>query len=157
MFDNGLDISKTTWVDSGKLDRLVTTRHWAGKTGATPTPPVGNIVFESSGPDLDAMISSTKRALMVTCLWYIRTVDPRTLLLTGLTRDGVFLVEDGEVRGAVNNFRFNMSPVDMLAQTLEAGATEPGLAREGGDFFPFAKVPPLRVDRFNMSSVSEAT
>jgi predicted Zn-dependent protease len=157
VFDNGLGISKTNWVESGTLERLVTTRHWADKSGATATPAVGNMVFESEGADLDAMIASSKRALLVACLWYIRTVDPRTLLLTGLTRDGVFLVEDGEVRGAVNNFRFNMSPVDMLAQSLEAGASEPGLAREGGDFFPFAKVPPLRVDRFNMSSVSEAT
>jgi predicted Zn-dependent protease len=93
----------------------------------------------------------------VTCFWYIREVDPQTLLLTGLTRDGVFLVEDGEVKGAVNNFRYNMSPIDMLAQTVEVGRSEPTLAREFGDSFRFAKVPPLRVDDFNFSSVSPAT
>ena len=102
------------------------------------------------------MIASTKRALLVTCVWYIREVDPQKLLLTGLTRDGVFLIEDGEVMGAVNNFRFNMSPLDMLAQTTEVGTSRSTLARELGDYFTFAKVPPIRVSDFNMSSVSES-
>lgn len=101
--------------------------------------------------------STTGPALLVTCFWYIREVDPRTLLLTGLTRDGVFLVEDGEVKGAVNNFRFNMSPVDLLAQAIEVGASVPTLPREFGDWFRSVKAPPLRVERFNMSSVSAAT
>jgi predicted Zn-dependent protease len=102
------------------------------------------------------MIASTKRGLLITCLWYIREVDPQVLLLTGLTRDGVFLVEDGKVLGAVNNFRFNMSPLDMLAQTTEVGRSQSTLARELGDYFTFAKMPPLRVRDFNMSSVSES-
>ncbi len=76
------------------------------------------------------MIASTGRGLLLTCLWYIREVDPQTLLLTGLTRDGVYLVENGEVTGAVNNFRFNESPVGMLGRLLEVGATEPTLPRE---------------------------
>ena len=75
-------------------------------------------------------MARTERGLLLTCLWYIREVDPATLLLTGLTRDGVYLVEDGEVVGAVNNFRFNESPVDLLARATEAGATRPD-ARAG--------------------------
>ena len=72
------------------------------------------------------MIASTERGLLLTCLWYIREVDPVTMLLTGLTRDGVYLIEHGEVVGAVNNFRFNESPIDVLARTTEAGSIGPG-------------------------------
>ena len=157
VFDNGIDTQATTWVDNGVLTNLASTRFWAQKTGGTPTPFIGNYLFRSdSGPSVDEMIANTKRALLVAALWYIRTVDPRTLLLTGLTRDGVYLVEDGEVVGAVNNYRFNESPVDMLTRSLEIGPSEPTLGREIGDSFPFVKMPPLRVEGFNMSSVSQA-
>ena len=84
-------------------------------------------------------------------------MDPQTLLLTGLTRDGVYLVEDGEVIGAVNNFRFNESPVDMLGRLPRSGATVPTLPREWGDYFNRGRMPPLRVEGFNMSSVSQAS
>jgi predicted Zn-dependent protease len=84
-------------------------------------------------------------------------VDPQTLLLTGLTRDGVYLVENGEVTGAVNNFRFNESPVDLLARFTAAGATVPALSREWGDDFSRTATPPLLVPDFNMSSVSQAS
>jgi predicted Zn-dependent protease len=106
---------------------------------------------------LPGMIAGTSRGLLVNCLWYIREVDPQTLLLTGLTRDGVYLVENGEVTGAVNNFRFNESPVGMLHRVTEAGASEPTLPREWSDYFTRAAMPPLRVDGFNMSSVSQAS
>jgi len=79
------------------------------------------------------------------------------LLLTGLTRDGVYLIENGEVTGAVNNFRFNESPVGMLGRLLEVGATQKTLPREWGDYFNRAAMPALRVDAFNMSSVSQAS
>jgi predicted Zn-dependent protease len=158
VFDNGLPATRTHWVRDGVLERLVRTRHGAATAGAEPAPWIDNLVLSAGdGPDLDQMIASTDRALLVTCFWYIREVDPRTLLLTGLTRDGVFLVEGGEVKGAVNNFRFNMSPVDVLAQAVEVGAAVPTLPREFGDWFRRVKAPPLRVDRFNMSSISQAT
>ncbi|MGQ0520037.1 MAG: metallopeptidase TldD-related protein [Actinomycetota bacterium] len=159
VFDNGLALARTSWVRDGVLEALVSTRHSAAATGTDPTPWVDNLVLDAgAGPSLDEMIASTTgRALLVTCFWYMREVDPHTLLLTGLTRDGVFLVEDGEVKGAVNNFRFNMSPVDMLAQTVEFGASVPALPREFGDWFRSVRTPPLRVERFNMSSVSRAT
>jgi predicted Zn-dependent protease len=157
LFDSGLDTGRTQWVEAGVLKHLITTRHWAVRSGTSATPYVGNLIFAAnSGPTLEEMVASTERALLVTCVWYIREVDPQTLLLTGLTRDGVFLVEDGEVKGAVNNFRYNMSPVHMLAQASEVGRTERTLPREFGDWFSFVKTPPLRVDDFNMSSVSQA-
>src|ERR1035441_3165507 len=106
---------------------------------------------------LDDMIASTGRGLLLTCLWYIREVDPQTLLLTGLTRDGVYLVENGEVVGAVNNFRFNESPVAMLGRLAEVGTTVPTLPREWGDYFTRTAMPPARVEGFNMSSVSQAS
>jgi predicted Zn-dependent protease len=157
VFDNGIDAQATTWVDEGVLTNLASTRSWAQKTGGEPTPFIANLFFRSdSGPSVEDLIASTQRALLVNALWYIRTVDPRTLLLTGLTRDGVYLVEGGEVVGAVNNYRFNESPVDMLARAVEIGRSEPALGREIGDSFPFTTMPPLRVEGFNMSSVSQA-
>ncbi|MEO7060027.1 MAG: metallopeptidase TldD-related protein, partial [Lapillicoccus sp.] len=117
-----------------------------------------NIVLEQPGAtgSLDDLIASTKRGLLLSTLWYIRTVDPQTLLLTGLTRDGVYLVEDGEVQGAVTNFRWNESPLDVLGRITEAGASERCYPREWGDYFTRAVVPPVRVSDFNMSSVSQA-
>lgn len=156
VFDNGMDIGRIDWLRDGVLRGLITTRHWGQASGATPKPFVENLVLPADGPGLDEMIASTRRALLVTCFWYIRMVDPQTMLLTGLTRDGVFLVEDGEVKGAVNNFRFNMSPLDMLEQTTEIGRSQSALAREFGDYFTFASIPPLRVRDFHMSSVSQS-
>jgi predicted Zn-dependent protease len=103
------------------------------------------------------MIAATERGLLLTCLWYIREVDPQTLLLTGLTRDGVYLVENGAIRGVVNNFRFNESPVDLLGRISQAGRTEPTLSREWSDWFSRTAMAPLRVPDFNMSTVSPAS
>ncbi|GHH88574.1 peptidase [Streptomyces sulfonofaciens] len=157
VFDNGLPLSNTEWVRRGELAHLLTTRHSAGLTGLPVAPAVDNLVLEG-GTDrsLDEMVAATTgRALLLTCLWYIREVDPATLLLTGLTRDGVYLVEDGEVIGAVNNFRFNESPVDVLGRAVEAGRTEKTLPREWSDWFTRTAMPALRVPDFNMSSVSK--
>jgi predicted Zn-dependent protease len=160
VFDNGLPAGAASWIARGTLGALHSSRHSARLTGLEATPPVDNLVMSSDaspGPSLSSMISSTKRGLLLTCLWYIRQVDPQTLLLTGLTRDGVYLVENGEVTGAVNNFRFNESPVGMLGRLAEVGATERTLPREWGDYFTRAAMPPLRVEGFNMSSVSQAS
>src|SRR6202789_1964737 len=132
VFDNGLASPRASWISSGVLSALHSSRYSAGLTGLPVTPSVDNLILVAPGASksLEAMISSTKRGLLLTCLWYIRLVDPQTLLLTGLTRDGVYLVEDGEVAGVVNNFRFNESPVGLLPRVLEAGATEQTLPRE---------------------------
>ncbi|MEV0125473.1 TldD/PmbA family protein [Streptomyces sp. NPDC050703] len=156
VFDNGLPLGPTEWVRGGDLAHLVTSRHSAGLTGLPVTPAVDNLVLDGGGDrSLDEMVAATERGLLLTCLWYIREVDPATLLLTGLTRDGVYLVENGEVVGEVNNFRFNESPVDLLGRASEAGRTERTLPREWGDYFTRAAMPALRVPDFNMSSVSQ--
>ncbi|WP_329369741.1 metallopeptidase TldD-related protein [Streptomyces sp. NBC_01483] len=156
VFDNGLPLSATDWVREGTLNRLSTTRHSAGLTGLPVAPTIGNLILDG-GEDrsLEEMVAATERGLLLTCLWYIREVDPATLLLTGLTRDGVYLVENGQVVGEVNNFRFNESPVDLLSRATEAGRTEKTLPREWSDWFTRAAMPALRVPDFNMSSVSQ--
>jgi predicted Zn-dependent protease len=106
---------------------------------------------------LSEMIASTKRGLLLTCLWYIREVDPERLLLTGLTRDGVYLIEDGAVVGAVNNFRFNESPIELLGRISEIGVAELTLCREWNDYFNRTIMPTIRVPDFNMSTVSQAS
>jgi predicted Zn-dependent protease len=106
---------------------------------------------------LEEIIASTERGLLLTCLWYIREVDPERLLLTGLTRDGVYLIENGRVSGAVNNFRFNESPLELLGRISEVGRTEKVLCREWNDFFNRTEMPPIRVPDFNMSTVSQAS
>jgi predicted Zn-dependent protease len=160
VFDNGRPLHAASWIRDGSLAALVSSRLSAAVAGVPVTPAIDNLTFATSAagaPTLEQMIASTGRGLLLTCLWYIREVDPQTMLLTGLTRDGVYLVENGEVVGAVNNFRFNESPVGMLGRLLEVGATVPTLPREWGDYFKRAAMPPVRVEGFNMSSVSQAS
>ncbi len=158
VFDNGARLEETAWIDEGRLARLRYTRATAARSGASFTPPIDNLQLELPGADktLAEMIATTRRALLLTCLWYIREVDVATLLLTGLTRDGVYLVEDGEVVAAVNNFRFNESPVDLLGRAAEAGRTERAFSREWGEWMRRSAMPALRVPDFNMSTVSPA-
>ncbi|MGW0182456.1 metallopeptidase TldD-related protein [Nocardia sp. NPDC003345] len=158
VFDNGMAARRVDWLRDGAIADLVYPRATAADYDAAPTVPVGNLLLTGgSDATLDEMIARTERGLLLTTLWYIREVDPATLLLTGLTRDGVYLVENGEVTGAVNNFRFNESPLDLLRRVTEAGATEQTLPREWKDWFTRTAMPPLRVPDFHMSSVSQAT
>jgi predicted Zn-dependent protease len=159
VFDNGLPLGRTHWVQAGQLANLQYHRAGARRAGVAAAPPVDNLVLELPGAAATTadLVSHVERGLLLTCLWYIREVDPATLLLTGLTRDGVYLVENGKVLGAVNNFRFNESPVDVLARTVEAGASRRALGREFGEWVNRAAMPPLRVGAFNMSSVSQAS
>jgi predicted Zn-dependent protease len=159
VFDNGMPSPRASWLSAGVLSALHSSRYSARLAGLPATPAVDNLILSAPGASasLESMIATTKRGLLLTCLWYIRLVDPQTLLLTGLTRDGVYLIEEGEVVGAVNNFRYNESPVGMLSRVLEVGATEKTLPREWGDYFNRAAMPTLRVEAFNMSSVSQAS
>ena len=159
VFDNGLALQPTDWIREGKLSALLQTRYSAQLSGLPVTPAIDNLILEPAAPGpatLDEMVTNTRRGLLLTCLWYIREVDPQTLLLTGLTRDGVYLVENGEVTGEVNNFRFNESPVGMLHRLAEVGRSEPALPREWSDYFTRVAMPPARIEDFNMSSVSQA-
>ncbi|MGH3367980.1 MAG: metallopeptidase TldD-related protein [Nocardioidaceae bacterium] len=159
VFDNGLPVPATDWIRGGELTSLLQTRHSAELTSLPHTPAVDNLALSVEGGkgSIDDLVAHTERGLLLTSLWYIRAVDPQTLLLTGLTRDGVYLVENGEITGAVNNFRFNESPVDLLGRFTEAGTSVPTLSREWGDYFPRTAMPTLRVPDFNMSSVSQAS
>jgi predicted Zn-dependent protease len=158
VFDNGLDLPATDWVRDGVLAALLETRATARARGVPVTPYVHNLALDGGGTaTTDDMVRRTERGLLLTCLWYIREVDPETLLLTGLTRDGVYLVEDGEVVGAVNNFRFNDSPIDLLGRVTELGRSERTLPREMSDYFTWVRMPTLRVRDFHMSSVSQAS
>ena len=159
VFDNGLPLARTDWVRDGELAGLMQSRHVATLTGLPVAPTIDNLVLtvDDANADLDTLVAETERGLLLTCLWYIREVDPQNLLLTGLTRDGVYLVEGGEVVAAVNNFRFNESPIDLLGRFSAASETVPGFSREWGDYFPRTAMPALRVPDFNMSSVSAAS
>ena len=158
VFDNGAPLASTDWVTDGVLERLLTTRRSAEETGLPLTPPIDNLLMDAGGTaSLEELTRSTADGLLVTCLWYIREVDPQSLLLTGLTRDGVYKVEGGEVVGVVNNFRFNESPVELLGRITEAGRSGICLPREWNDFFTRTSMPALRIGDFNMSSVSKAS
>jgi predicted Zn-dependent protease len=159
VFDNGLPLQRTEWVRDGVLEQLVTTRHSARETGLAFAPPIDNLVLRvgDSAGGLDDLVARTERGLLLTTLWYIREVDAQSLLLTGLTRDGVYLVEDGAVVAAVNNFRFNESPVDLLGRIADAGEAVTTLPREWSDYFTRVAMAPLRVSGFNMSTVSQAS
>ncbi len=158
VFDNGLELAATDWMTDGRLDALTQTRSSAAQSNSPLTPYVDNLIVAGLGDNnTEQMVASTERGLLLTCLWYIRTVDPETLLLTGLTRDGVYLVEGGEVVGTVTNFRWNESPVDLLGRVTEVGASVPTLPREWSDNFTWTQMPTLRVPDFNMSSISQAS
>ena len=156
VFDNGMGIDRVDWIRDGAVNSLVYSRAAAAEFGTTPAVPADNLLMNGGSADLADMVARTERGLLLTTLWYIRTVDPTTLLLTGLTRDGVYLIEDGEVTAAVNNFRFNESPLDLLRRAAEAGVAEQTLPREWGDWATRAVMPTLRIPDFHMSSVSQA-
>jgi predicted Zn-dependent protease len=158
VFDNGLPLERTDWIRDGLLTGLVQTRHSARMTGQPVTPMIDNLVLEvgDGAGTVDDLVAGTRRGLLLTCLWYIREVDPQTMLLTGLTRDGVYVVEDGEIVGAANNFRWNESPIDLLSRFSAATGTVPSFSREwGDDYFSRTATPALRIPDFNMSSVSQ--
>jgi predicted Zn-dependent protease len=156
VFDNGMEIGQVDWILDGVINTLAYPRATAAKFGARVAVAADNLVMTGGSADLGAMIAATERGLLLTTLWYIREVDPTTLLLTGLTRDGVYLIENGRVTAAVNNFRFNESPLDLLRRATAAGLSELTLPREWGDWATRAAMPSLRIPDFHMSSVSEA-
>jgi len=157
IFDNGMNIGRVDWIRDGVINALAYPRAAAAEFGVPVAVAAGNMVMTGDGTGLADMIAQTERGLLLTTLWYMREVDPTTLLMTGLTRDGVYLVEDGEVTAAVNNFRFNESPLDLLRRASQAGVSEPTLPREWGDWVTRTAMPSLRIPDFHMSSVSQAT
>ena len=136
VFDNGMDIGRVDWIRDGAINALAYPRASAAEFGVPVAVAANNLLMTGGAAELADMVAGTEHGLLLTTLWYIREVDPTTLLLTGLTRDGVYLVEDGEVTAAVNNFRFNESPLDLLRRATEAGISELTLPREWGDWAP---------------------
>jgi predicted Zn-dependent protease len=156
VFDNGMDVDRVDWIRDGTINALAYPRAGAAEFGVPVAVEADNLLMTGGTDSLGDMVAATERGLLLTTLWYIRVVDPGVLLLTGLTRDGVYLVEDGQVAGAVNNFRFNESPLDLLRRVSQAGVSEVTLPREWGDWATRAQMPSLRIPDFHMSSVSQA-
>ena len=151
---SGLPVTGETWIESGKLQRLTCGRYWAKKQGIEPQAHPTNLVIRGEGKTTAEMVRGIERGFLVTRLWYIRTVQPQTLLLTGLTRDGTFAIENGEIAGPVKNFRFNESPVNVLKNAVASGTPERVLGSEGAT--P-TLAPAMLIDGFNLSSVSDAS
>jgi len=151
-FDNeGLPLQRQVWIENGVLKTLPASRYWSQRQNLTPTGQPNSLKMSGTDQTLEQIIAGTDRGILVTRLWYIRPVNARTLLYTGLTRDGTFLVENGNVTRPVMNMRFNESPLFMLGKLDAIGAP----ARLSGDSNGLV-VPPLRVRDFAFTSLSEA-
>ena len=157
-FDTGMEIPRIQVITDGVLTALGSSRHASQSAKLPFTPLTDNIEFmdHDGHGSLSELAKRMQDGLLITCLWYIREVDPQNLLLTGLTRDGVYVVRDGQIIGAANNFRFNASPIDMLSRVTDAGEPIPCLPREWADWFSRAKVAPVVIDGFNLSTRSDA-
>lgn len=144
---DGRPQKKVTWVDKGVVKNLSYTRYWAQQKNVEAVPPAFRMIMEGGNSSIDEMIRNTARGILVTRFWYIRMVDPQTLLLTGLTRDGTFYIESGKIQFPIKNFRFNESPVIMLNNVEELGKPE----RTGSMI-----VPPMKIRDFTFTSLSDA-
>ncbi|KUG06131.1 TldD/PmbA family protein [Solirubrum puertoriconensis] len=144
---DGRPRQKTTWIEKGVVKNLYSSRFWAQKAGIPDIPGPSGFIMAGGTASTADLIKSTQKGILVTRLWYIRPVDPQTLLYTGLTRDGTFYIENGKIKHPVKNFRFNESPIIML-NNLEAIGRP---VRLGGNF-----VPPLKIRDFTFTSLSDA-
>jgi predicted Zn-dependent protease len=149
----GLPLGRQVFVENGVLKTLYFSRFWAQKKGVAPTGAPTSFLMTGGDQSIEEMIRSTPRGVLVTRLWYLREVDPRTILYTGLTRDGTFLIENGKISRAIKNFRFNDSPLFML-NNLEAMGRPQRLA--GTEAGGAVVVPPIKVRDFNFTSLSDA-
>jgi predicted Zn-dependent protease len=149
----GMPLQRQVWIENGVVKNLIYSRFWAQKQGKEPTGFPTTVRMVGGDTSMEEMISSTQRGVLVTRLWYLRQVDPRTVLFTGLTRDGTFLVENGRITRALRNFRFNESPLFMLNNIEQIGRSVRIAGTEGGGNL---MMPPLKVRDFNFTSLSEA-
>ena len=155
---DGLAAKGVTWIEKGVVKNLVNDRFWAGKQGRPPTSatPQMSLVMEGGDHTVEQMIKSTRRGLLVSFFWYIRVVDAQTLLNTGMTRDGLFLIENGEIAGPVQNFRWNDGPARGFNNITALGKPVPMHIGEAYDTPGTALVPPMRIEDFRMTSISPA-
>jgi predicted Zn-dependent protease len=143
----GMPIEPMQWIEKGVVKNMFYNRFWADKKGVAATPPPTNAIIEGGKASLEDLIKDTKKGILVTRLWYIRAVDPQTLLYTGLTRDGTFYIENGKIKFPVKNFRFNESPIIMLNNLDALGQSQ----RVGNRM-----IPAMRVRDFTFTSLSDA-
>jgi len=157
-FDNeGLPIGRNVWVENGVMKDLFYSRYWAQKQGKAPTAGPSNIIMDGASATMADLIAGTDRGILVTRFWYIRTLDPQTILLTGLTRDGLFLIEKGKVTRPLKNMRWNDSPVVALNNIDAMTPAERAVSGEGFGGAGLTLVcPAARVREFTFSSASEA-
>ena len=149
----GLARERTSIIDKGKVEYLRYSRYWAQKQGKKSVGQPGNLIMVGGDKSTMDLVKSTKKGVLVTRTWYIRMVDPQTVLLTGLTRDGTFYIEDGQIKYPIKNFRFNESPAIMLNNIEEMGKS----VRVKGDESPFIMmVPPMKIRDFTFTSLSDA-
>lgn len=149
----GFPQEKIKWIDKGVVKNLSYSQYWAQKKGVKPVPFPGNIIMEGGTASLDELIKSTERGILVSRLWYIRMVDAQTLLLTGLTRDGTFYIENGKVKFPIKNMRFNESPVIMLNNVEALGKSERSISVES---YRSYLIPPMKIRDFTFTSLSDA-
>jgi predicted Zn-dependent protease len=154
--DEGLPNRRMVWIDRGTLRSLVYDRYWGQRNDVAPTGFPAGFMMEGGDATIEQMVASTERGLLVTRFWYMRPVDQRTILYTGLTRDGTFLIENGRVTRPVQNLRWNESPIALLNNIEMMGRPERVLASESGDVGSAVIVPPLKVRGFNFTSASDA-
>jgi predicted Zn-dependent protease len=152
----GVPTARTTWIENGVVRNLAYDRYWAEKQGVPTRPQVGSLRMSGGNSSIEEMIANTQRGILVTRFWYIRPVDPRTILYTGLTRDGTFLIENGRISRAVQNLRFNESPIFMLNNLEAMGRPVRVSASESGSAGFAVVVPPIKARDFNFTSLSEA-
>ena len=150
---DGRPQEKITWVDKGIIKNLYYSRYWAQNKNVKAVPFPNAFMMEGGNASIEDLIKGTDKGILVTRLWYIREVDPQTLLYTGLTRDGTFYIENGEIKFPVKNFRFNESPVIMLNNLEALGKPERTVSGESGIH---AMIPPMKIRDFTFSSLSDA-
>lgn len=149
----GFPLEKMNWIEKGKVKNLSYSQYWAKQKNVQPVPGPSNIIMEGGTASLDELIKGTEKGILVSRLWYIRMVDPQTLLLTGLTRDGTFYIENGQVKFPIKNMRFNESPVIMLNNIEALGRPERTISVES---YRSYLVPPMKIRDFTFTSLSDA-
>jgi predicted Zn-dependent protease len=150
---DGRPQEKISWIENGVLKNLTYSRYWAQKQGVKAIPNPDGIIMTGTDVTLEDLIKGTEKGILVTRLWYIRPVDPQTLLYTGLTRDGTFYIENGQIKFPIKNMRFNESPVIMLNNLDALGKPERIVSGESGQN---ALIPPMRIKEFSFTSLSDA-
>lgn len=151
--DDGMPQAPVNWIENGVLSELTCSRYWAQHSNRTPRSHGDNLILNGGTKSIDELVRGVDRGILITRFWYIRFVDQRSLLLTGLTRDGLFLIEHGEITRPVKNMRWNESPLAVLSNVVELGKT---VRARGTEQSGSIAAPPILAHDFTFSSLSDA-